>query len=103
MRDLGVSQRTLEQHGAVSGATAREMASGALERTGADVAIAITGVAGPDGGTPDKPVGTVWFAVALRGAREPQASVQRFAGERDPIRRESVRYALEQLADIQLP
>src|SRR5262245_36356608 len=80
MRDLGVLAQTLERHGAVSEATALEMAAGALQRTGADVSIAITGVAGPDGGTPEKPVGTVWFAVA---AREPQARVQQFQGDRD--------------------
>ena len=90
-RDLGVAPHTLEKYGAVSEATAREMARGALERAGADVAIAITGVAGPDGGTPEKPVGTVWFAVALRNTSDPQTSLQHFTGDRDAIRRDSVK------------
>jgi nicotinamide-nucleotide amidase len=62
MRDLGVSKATLDAHGAVSAATVLEMASGALRLSGADVAIAVSGIAGPDGGVPGKPVGTVWFA-----------------------------------------
>ena len=61
---LGVAPKTLAQYGAVSEQTVCEMARGALDRTGADVAIAVSGIAGPDGGTPDKPVGTVWMAVA---------------------------------------
>jgi nicotinamide-nucleotide amidase len=103
MRDLGVLAQTLELHGAVSEATALEMATGAVKRTDADVAIAITGVAGPDGGTPEKPVGTVWFAVATRDAREPEARVQHFQGDRDTIRSQSVKYALEWLVAIQVP
>ena len=65
-RDLGVSERTLEEHGAVSESTVREMAAGALRATGADVSIAVSGIAGPDGGSPEKPVGTVWFCVGRR-------------------------------------
>jgi nicotinamide-nucleotide amidase len=65
-RDLGVSQRTLEEHGAVSEPTVREMAAGALRGTGADVSIAVSGIAGPDGGSAEKPVGTVWFCVGRR-------------------------------------
>lgn len=65
-RDLGVSERTLAEHGAVSEPTVREMAAGALRATGADVSIAVSGIAGPDGGSPEKPVGTVWFCVGRR-------------------------------------
>ena len=65
-RDLGVSWRTLNEHGAVSEPTVREMAAGALRATGADVSIAVSGIAGPDGGSAEKPVGTVWFCVGRR-------------------------------------
>ena len=67
-RDLGVSWRTLKEHGAVSEPTVREMAAGALRATGADVSIAVSGIAGPDGGSTEKPVGTVWFCVGRRVA-----------------------------------
>jgi nicotinamide-nucleotide amidase len=106
VRDLQVSERTLERHGAVSEATVREMAMGALRVSGADVAIAITGIAGPDGGTPEKPVGTVWFAIAVRGGAtaldDLHARIQHFTGDRDRIRRDSVKFALEWLVAIQL-
>ena len=68
---LGVNIDTLEQHGAVSEAVVAEMAQGALHLSGADVAVAVSGIAGPDGGSKDKPVGMVWFAWAVRdGAKE---------------------------------
>jgi nicotinamide-nucleotide amidase len=67
-RDLGVSWRTLKEHGAVSEPTVREMAAGALRATGADVSIAVSGIAGPDGGSAEKPVGTVWLCVGRRVA-----------------------------------
>jgi nicotinamide-nucleotide amidase len=90
---LGVRTDTLQAHGAVSEETAREMARGALERSKATVAVSITGVAGPAGGTPQKPVGTVCFAWA-RGSAV-RSETRRFAGDRESIRRQSVILALE--------
>jgi nicotinamide-nucleotide amidase len=96
MRDVGVSARTLSEHGAVSEATVREMANGALRKTGVEMAIAVSGIAGPDGGTAEKPVGTVWLAIATTEARESAAvcELRRFAGDRDQVRRQSVEHAL---------
>ena len=96
MRDVGVSAPTLAEHGAVSEETVREMANGALRVTGVEVAIAVSGIAGPDGGTADKPVGTVWFSIAAPQARGPAAvcELRHFAGDRDQVRRQAVDYAL---------
>jgi nicotinamide-nucleotide amidase len=98
---LGVGPATLQEAGAVSEATAREMAVGALERLGGDVAVAVTGIAGPDGGTPDKPVGTVWFAWAYRSAAGIDVRTRRhcFDGNRDEIRRQAVATALRGVLD----
>lgn len=93
---LGVAAATLEHHGAVSEETAREMAAGALARSAADLALAITGIAGPGGGTPQKPVGMVCFAWAMKG-RDVQSDTRAFAGPRPAVRAQSVRYALEQI------
>lgn len=93
---LGVKADTLRQHGAVSEAVAGEMAAGALRRSHAQVALAISGVAGPSGGSPDKPVGTVCFAWVLRGGT-PTAETQRFSGNREAVRRQSVVHALRGL------
>jgi len=90
---LGVAPATLEQHGAVSEEAAREMAVGARKRFESDLAAAVTGIAGPDGGTPEKPVGTVWFALA--DARETLARTRRFVGDRAVVRRAASLYALE--------
>ena len=97
VRDIGVSSQTLADHGAVSEATVREMATGALRVSGADVAVAISGIAGPDGGTPTKPVGTVWFGLAYRQGGEVVviAQMQLFAGDRELVRRRSVERALQ--------
>ncbi len=100
IRDLGVAARTLEEHGAVSEATVREMAAGALCRAAVDLAIAVSGVAGPDGGSDEKPVGTVWFCAARRLGTLPLELVtdgQLFGGDRDAIRRLSVERALQLL------
>jgi nicotinamide-nucleotide amidase len=104
-RDLGVAQRTLDEFGAVSEQTAREMAAGALRVPGVSVALAVTGIAGPDGGTPQKPVGTVWLCAAARGAGGAQilTELRRFAGDRAAIRRQSVQCALELLLRLDLP
>jgi nicotinamide-nucleotide amidase len=92
-RALGVPPSLVAAHGAVSGEVALAMAEGALSRFGADIAIATTGVAGPGGGTREKPVGTVWVAVAdRRGVR--RAHRLRFGGDRGEVRRATVRAAL---------
>ncbi len=93
---LGVNPHTLELHGAVSRETVIEMVSGALVRSGASVAVAVTGIAGPGGGTPDKPVGTVWIAWKRRGGY-PQAEVFGFEGDREAVRRQTVAAALRGL------
>ncbi|HKW38305.1 MAG TPA: nicotinamide-nucleotide amidohydrolase family protein [Burkholderiales bacterium] len=95
---LGVRASTLSSHGAVSEATAREMASGALRRSRAQVAVAVTGVAGPGGGTRDKPVGMVCFAWARKKGGV-QTAVRRFAGGREGIRRRCVAFALQGLLE----
>lgn len=96
MRDVGVAAQTLAEHGAVSEATVREMANGALRAAAVEMAIAVSGIAGPDGGTADKPVGTVWFAVATLEARGPEAVCERrqLSGDREQVRRQSVQHAL---------
>lgn len=96
---LGVDGDTLEEHGAVSEQTVREMAQGALERSHAQVAVAVSGVAGPTGGTPDKPVGTVCFAWCLK-AGAPRAETLRFTGDREAVRRRSVEHALKGVLDL---
>lgn len=93
---LGVTADTLRQHGAVSEETVREMAAGALRRSRAQAALAISGVAGPTGGSPDKPVGTVCFAWALRG-EEAFSQTLHFSGDRETVRRLSVLHALRGL------
>jgi len=96
---LGVSTAAIADHGAVSEEVAQEMAQGALEHSRADVAVAITGIAGPASGTEDKPVGTVCFAWAFKG-RIPLSQRVQFAGNREEVRHQSVRLALERLLDL---
>jgi nicotinamide-nucleotide amidase len=93
---LGVRPETLAAHGAVSLETAREMAAGALKHSNAMISLSITGIAGPTGGSPDKPVGTVCFAWCLRG-QAPEAERRLFQGDREAIRRQSVIHALKGL------
>ena len=90
---LGVNPRTLERTGAVSEETALEMVSGALSRFGAGIAVAVTGIAGPSGGTVEKPVGTVWISWKCRGGY-PRARLFHFPGDREAVRRQTVAAAL---------
>ncbi|WNL44798.1 CinA family protein [Dyella sp. BiH032] len=90
---LGVNPRTLERTGAVSEETVLEMVSGALARFGAGVAVAVTGIAGPSGGTPEKPVGTVWIGWKRRGGYA-HGRLFHFDGDREAIRRQTVAAAL---------
>jgi nicotinamide-nucleotide amidase len=91
---LGVRKNTLQRHGAVSEETAREMAAGALKRSRGSIALAVTGVAGPSGGSAAKPVGMVCFAWATRRGRL-RSETRRFRGGREAVRRQSVIRALE--------
>ena len=90
---LGVKEATLGKHGAVAEEVVREMAEGALEHSHAQVAVAVSGVAGPGGGTPDKPVGTVCFAWAAKGGT-PRSETKHCRGDRESVRRQSVEHAL---------
>ena len=95
---LGVPPGLIEQHGAVSEPVARAMADGALAHSRARVSLAVTGVAGPTGGTEAKPVGTVWFAWCVGG--ETHSEMQHFAGDRAAVRVATVRYALKRLLSL---
>lgn len=96
-RDLGVAAQDLLLHGAVSEVVVRAMAEGALTRTAADVAVSLSGVAGPEGGTPRNPVGSVWLGLATRGDDGVRAEAQhrQFGGDRDEVRREAVAAAMQ--------
>ena len=99
---LGVPAELIVRHGAVSGEVAAAMAAGALTRTPAHAAVAVTGIAGPGGATPGKPVGTVWIAVASR-ERPPAATHLQLDGDRAAIRRATVLEALRLLHDCVRP
>jgi nicotinamide-nucleotide amidase len=105
VRDLGVSPGTLASFGAVSEQVVREMAEGALRVAQATVALAVTGIAGPDGATPGKPVGTVWFCAAAREgtAIDIIAEEQCFDGDRAEVRSRSVQHALRLILRLDLP
>ncbi|MGO4550133.1 CinA family protein [Lysobacter sp. 2RAF19] len=96
---LGVRPETLERFGAVSRETVIEMVSGALVTSGATLAVAVTGIAGPGGATPGKPVGTVWLAWKRRGGY-PKAEVFHFDGDREAVRRQTVEAALQGLGAL---
>jgi len=95
---LGVPAALIAEHGAVSEPVARAMAEGAVQRSAAQVTVAVTGVAGPTGGTPDKPVGTVWFGWCVDGATH--SEVMHFAGDRAAVRAQTVAYALRRLLEL---
>lgn len=92
---LGVSPETLQQHGAVSEETASEMAIGAIANSEAQYAIAVTGIAGPGGGSAEKPVGTVWFGFATAASLSCEQQV--FEGDRQQVRQSSLQYALHRV------
>lgn len=94
---LGVKNETLQQFGAVSQQTVAEMAHGALQKAQADYALAISGIAGPTGGTADKPVGTVCFGLATKN--QTQTQTKHFSGSRDEVRQQAVDYALQLLKE----
>jgi len=96
---LGVREATLCQHGAVSEMTVREMVAGALQHSAAQVALAVSGIAGPDGGTADKPVGTVWFAWGIKD-RACVAQLYHLGGNRAEVRAQSVRIALQGVVNL---
>lgn len=95
---LNVPEAMLNQHGAVSREVAEAMLQGIWAQSNAQVGVAITGIAGPDGGTDDKPVGLVWFAWGAKN-QAPQVACERFDGDREAVRAEAVDYALNRLLD----
>lgn len=98
---VGVSRPLLQQHGAVSAEVACAMANGGLQHSRADYCVAVTGIAGPDGGNAEKPVGTVFFAWATHASvQASKVSEMRFSGDRHAIRQQSIAYALRELLDF---
>jgi len=96
---VGVQGETLERHGAVSEEVVREMADGAIERSHAQVAVAVSGVAGPGGGSPEKPVGTVCFAWAVKDGQK-RAETLHLGGDRESVRKQSVEHALNVVLEM---
>jgi nicotinamide-nucleotide amidase len=101
----GSSNWTLSAHGAASEAAAKEMAVGALEILGGHVALAVTGIAGPDGAQPGKPVGTVWFGWAWHDGDqiETRVACESFTGDREQVRRQTILRSLQELDDLIYP
>jgi nicotinamide-nucleotide amidase len=95
---LGVDGALIEQHGAVSEAVARAMAFGAIRHSAAQVSIAVTGIAGPSGGSAAKPVGTVWFGFSVQG--QLHSEMRRFEGDRVAVRAQTVAHALQRVLDL---
>jgi nicotinamide-nucleotide amidase len=96
---LGVRESTLKQHGAVSEMTVREMVAGALQYSAAQAALSVSGIAGPDGGTGEKPVGTVWFAWGIKNG-EAVAKRYQLSGNRAEVRAQAVQVALQGLINL---
>jgi nicotinamide-nucleotide amidase len=98
-QDIGVKAQLIQQHGAVSEEVAKAMAKGAKQSSGADVALSITGIAGPTGGSVEKPVGTVWFAWAFHDG--PIVSEKKlFSGDREAVRSQACDYSLNKLLEL---
>ncbi|MFN4330090.1 MAG: CinA family protein [Limnobacter sp.] len=101
MKSVYVRESTLNEHGAVSEECVKEMANGGMVALGVDCCLSISGIAGPGGGTPDKPVGTVWYGLAVRH-RSIEAFHHVFAGDREEVRRQAVQTGLEILSRVSL-
>jgi PncC family amidohydrolase len=99
MQMLGVTEHTLNTYGAVSGETAKAMVMGTLEKSGADAAVSVTGLAGPDGDGSGIPIGTVWIGAMLRSGAE---LVQKFhfSGSRNDVRTQAARKTLEKITEL---
>ena len=97
--DIDVSQNLIEQHGAVSDQVARAMALGAKQNSGSDLSLSITGIAGPTGGSPEKPIGTVCFAWALANDQI-VSETKHFEGNRQQIRQQACDFSLRKLLDL---
>jgi nicotinamide-nucleotide amidase len=95
---VGVPESTLQQFGAVSEQTVIAMAQGVVEHLHADIGISISGIAGPDGGSPEKPVGTVWFGFAYAG--DVYTSLQCFVGDREAVRKQAIEFAIEKIVQL---
>lgn len=97
---LGVSEKAIEAHGSVSKEIAENMATGAVKHSAANVSISITGIAGPDGGSDEKPVGTVWFGFAGSVFKHPQTFHHHFFGGREHVRGQAIQFAMGKLIEL---